>query len=201
MPLTPPNGVSRLTGRSRDGASARIQAHPVKKGNPSRPLRLETLSASSAQLEELYERRYATFRRGLHAIVGVPDLAHDVVQEAFIQALRHRHQFRGDGSLEGWVWRIALRIALNGTNGSAPLDEKALQTVAAPASPDDPDLTAALRTLPPRRRLIVFLRYFADLSYAEIADACDVSVGTVGAALTQAHAELHALVCMEGARR
>ncbi len=37
---------------------------------------------------------------------------------------------------------------------------------------------------------IVFLRYFADLSYAEIAAACDVSEGTVAATLAQARASL-----------
>ena len=49
-------------------------------------------------------------------------------------------------------------------------------------------LAEALRTLPPKRRLIVFLHYFADLSYAQIAQACGVQEGTVGATLTQARA-------------
>jgi DNA-directed RNA polymerase specialized sigma24 family protein len=37
---------------------------------------------------------------------------------------------------------------------------------------------------------MVFLRYYADLSYAEIAEACGVSEGTVAAALAQARAAL-----------
>jgi DNA-directed RNA polymerase specialized sigma24 family protein len=36
----------------------------------------------------------------------------------------------------------------------------------------------------------VFLRYFADLSYAEIAAVCGISEGTVAAALAQAKAAL-----------
>jgi hypothetical protein len=51
----------------------------------------------------------------------------------------------------------------------------------------DPDLARAIRALPPRRRLMVFLRYFADLSYAEIAEACDVSEPGGGGALTLEH--------------
>ena len=51
-------------------------------------------------------------------------------------------------------------------------------------------LAEALRSLPPKRRLIVFLRYFADLSYAQIAELCAVSEGTVGATLAQARAAL-----------
>jgi RNA polymerase sigma factor (sigma-70 family) len=54
----------------------------------------------------------------------------------------------------------------------------------------DPALAAAIRALSPRRRLFVFLRYFADLSYDEIAGACGVSRGTVAAALAHARTEL-----------
>ena len=62
---------------------------------------------------------------------------------------------------------------------------------AALPEPDrDPVLAEALRSLPPKRRLIVFLRYFADLSYAQIAELCAVSEGTVGATLAQARAAL-----------
>jgi DNA-directed RNA polymerase specialized sigma24 family protein len=53
--------------------------------------------------------------------------------------------------------------------------------------------------LPPRRRLIVFLRYFADFSYADIASACDVSEGTVAATLAQAHQALAETLEPEGA--
>jgi RNA polymerase sigma-70 factor (ECF subfamily) len=58
----------------------------------------------------------------------------------------------------------------------------------------DPALAAAIRALTPRRRLFVFLRYFGDLSYDEIAQACGVSRGTVAAALAQARTELAAVL-------
>ena len=51
-----------------------------------------------------------------------------------------------------------------------------------------------MRALPPRRRLVVFLRYFADLSYAEIAEIAGVSEGTVAATLAQAKEELLGLL-------
>ena len=34
----------------------------------------------------------------------------DATQEAFARALAAREQFRGEGSFEGWVWRIAIRV-------------------------------------------------------------------------------------------
>jgi RNA polymerase sigma factor (sigma-70 family) len=53
-----------------------------------------------------------------------------------------------------------------------------------------PRLPRRSERCPPKRRLIVFLHYFADLSYAQIAHACGVQEGTVGATLAQARAAL-----------
>ena len=57
-----------------------------------------------------------------------------------------------------------------------------------------------MRALPPRRRLIVFLRYFADLPYQTIAEALEVDVGTVAATLAQARQELAVILDNEGVR-
>jgi RNA polymerase sigma-70 factor (ECF subfamily) len=71
-----------------------------------------------------------------------------------------------------------------------------------PEPPLDPAVTEALRALAPRRRLVVFLHYFADLSYAEIAELCEVSEGTVAATLAQARERVRAaLETEEGVRR
>jgi RNA polymerase sigma-70 factor (ECF subfamily) len=144
-------------------------------------------------LEELYRSRYGRFEAVLGTLTRDREAARDAVQEAFALALARRRQFRGEGSLEGWVWRIALRVAGGQRRKlSGPLPE-----TLDPSMPErqlDPGLTEALRRLPPRRRLFVFLRYFADLSYDEIAQACGVRRGTVAAALAKARAELAALV-------
>jgi RNA polymerase sigma factor (sigma-70 family) len=98
------------------------------------------------------------------------------------------------------VWKIAYRLALEERRkGASPLGDHAEPELPQPQR--DPELASALRRLPPRRRLIVFLRYFGDFSYAEIAEACDVSEGTVAAALAQARAELRASLEPEGAAR
>jgi RNA polymerase sigma-70 factor (ECF subfamily) len=140
-------------------------------------------------LEQLYRDRYRTFRDVLAGVVGSHDLAREVVQEAFARALRERRQFRGDGSLEAWVWRIALNVAFKLRRELRREWELDAEPVVREAD-HDPDVRAAVQALPPRRRLMVFLRYFADLSYAEIADVVSVSEGTVAATLAQARAEL-----------
>lgn len=144
---------------------------------------------TEAALEQLYRDRYARFRDGLATVTGSYDTAHDAVQDAFAQALVKRRGFRGEGSLEGWVWRIAFRLALKERRrGGRAAFEEVEPVVVDPER--DPELAAALQQLPARKRLVVFLHYFADLSYAEIADICAISEGTVAAALNQARAAL-----------
>jgi RNA polymerase sigma factor (sigma-70 family) len=144
-------------------------------------------------LEELYRSRYPRFEAVLATLTRDRETARDAVQEAFALALARRRQFRGEGSLEGWVWKIALRVASGQRRKlSGPLPDTIDPAVPEPEL--DSGLTEALRRLTPRRRLFVFLRYFADLSYDEIAQACGVRRGTVAAALAQARSELAGLV-------
>jgi RNA polymerase sigma-70 factor (ECF subfamily) len=159
------------------------------------------VGTSAKELELLYRNRFGAFRNGLAPVCGGFERAHDVVQEAFARALRERDRFRGEGSLEGWVWRIALRVALDEhRNGHEVVWEEAFERAAVPDSERDPELADALRRLPARRKLVVFLRYFADLSYAEIAALCEISEGTVAATLARAHSELSKALTREGVR-
>ena len=150
------------------------------------------MGAESDSIAAVYRARYAGFTAALATVTGDQEAGRDAVQEGFAIALRERSKFRG-GSLEAWIWRIALRAALRARQSEG---ERALGIDAADpelVDPErDPELTAAIRSLSPRRRVIVFLRYFADLSYAEIAEALEVSEGTVAAALAQARTALAA---------
>jgi RNA polymerase sigma-70 factor, ECF subfamily len=149
-------------------------------------------------LEELYVARYTSFRNALATVTGSRETARDVVQEAFARALADRANFRGEGPLAAWVWRIALRVAFERRNAHGGWSAERIDPQL--VEPErDPELAAALRRLPPRRRLIVFLRYFGDFSYAEISAACGVSEGTVAASLAQARTELRHALVREGA--
>jgi RNA polymerase sigma-70 factor (ECF subfamily) len=114
--------------------------------------------------------------------------------------LKQRASLREDASLEAWVWRIALRTALE-QRGVAQAELNGSLDPRLPEPDRDPELAAALRALPPKRRLVVFLRYFADLSYADIAEVCEISEGTVAATLAQARESLREALETEGARR
>lgn len=61
------------------------------------------------------------------------------------------------------------------------------------------ELAVAMSRLSDRQRLVLFLRYYADLDYATIADALSISSGTVGATLTAARAALGQALAMQEA--
>jgi RNA polymerase sigma-70 factor (ECF subfamily) len=150
-----------------------------------------SMGGLESDLEELYRRRQGAFQVMLASVTGSVESARDVVQEAFAQALRDQDGFRREGSLEGWVWRIAFRVAI-GSKGSRELAVEDVPEAAFVEASGDPTLAAAVCQLPPQRRLAVFLRYFADLSYAEIGEVLGIAEGTVAATLSQAHQQLGA---------
>ena len=157
------------------------------------------MDETAAAIERLYLERYTRFRNGVAPVAGSYEAAHDAVQEGFARALRAGDQYSGRGSLEGWVWRIVLRTALEQRR---PGEELPLDAVdPAFVEPErDFALTAAVQALPPRRRLVVFLRYFADLPYQTIAEALAIDEGTVAATLAQARQALAAILDEEGVR-
>jgi RNA polymerase sigma factor (sigma-70 family) len=158
------------------------------------------MGLSAEDIERVYERRYAGFRLGAAAILSDLDGAHDAVQDGFAQALVERARCRSS-SPEAWIWRIVERRAFDELRRRRRTGrlEDTFDTDLVPAE-SNPALAAAIKMLPPRRRLVVFLRYFADLSYADIARVCELSQGTVAATLAQAHAELLQSLQLGGTR-
>ena len=143
--------------------------------------------------------RYRSFRNALATVTGSRESARDAVQEAFARALAARDTFRGEAPLAAWVWKIAVRVAIEqrARDHDAWTESAIDPQLVEPER--DPALAEALKMLPRRKRLIVFLRYFGDFSYAEIATACGVKEGTVAASLAQARAELQRMLTYEGA--
>ena len=142
------------------------------------------------EIEALYRRRFPEFRRVAAAIIGDRDAAFDVVQDAFGAAIRSRKEFGGRGSLDAWVWRIVVNAAHDYRR--LPLRPEAVAE--APSengrAEGSTSLAAAIALLTERQRLVLFLRYYADLDYQSIAETLDVRPGTVAATLNAAHTAL-----------
>jgi RNA polymerase sigma-70 factor, ECF subfamily len=150
--------------------------------------------ATVEALESLYREDLARFVRAATAIVGDQSAGRDVVQDAFVQAVKNRATYRGEAPLEAWIWRIVINEALALRRRRATEVERGSESSTAISTNHVPEQDATVRAwvaaLPERQRLAVFLRYFADLDYRSIATALDVEVGTVSATLATAHAAL-----------
>jgi RNA polymerase sigma-70 factor (ECF subfamily) len=152
-----------------------------------RDRRLEQLRART---EAVYRERLPELLRVAAAASGSRDAAPDLVQEAFARALRQLETYRGDGSFDGWLWRIVTNVARNHRRDRRPTAELGAGGIAPPAEAHDPDVAAAVAALPEQQRLALFLRYYADLDYRTIAEALAVAPGTVAATLAAARSTL-----------
>jgi RNA polymerase sigma-70 factor (ECF subfamily) len=148
--------------------------------------------ATVEALESLYRADLPRFVRTATAITGNEAAGRDAVQDAFVQAVRKRDSHKGDAPLEAWVWRIVINeaLALRRRRASVLESTPSMAESTNGVPEHDADVRAWIASLPERQRLVVFLRYFADLDYRSIAAALDVEVGTVSATLAAAHAAL-----------
>ncbi|HEX5066184.1 MAG TPA: sigma-70 family RNA polymerase sigma factor [Myxococcota bacterium] len=109
-----------------------------------------------------------------------PARADDCFQESLLAALRAYPRLRDPGAVRGWLFSIAARkaIDLHRAEARAPrrrADDPEAGDVGCEAPERDPALWARVRALPPKQHQAVTLRYVADLSHADIAQAMGTS--------------------------
>ena len=152
--------------------------------------------ASVEAIEEVYRRRLPEYRRVAAAIVGDRERARDVVQEAFATAVQRRGDFRGEGPLEAWLWRIVVNRARSDRPPAIAGERAAAPAAHANGAAEDAaaSIRVAVSLLPERQRLVLFLRYYADLDYQTIGEVAEIAPGTVGATLTAARSSLQRLL-------
>ena len=121
----------------------------------------------------LDEHREAVYRL-LVATAGHDD-ADDCFQETFIAALRAYPKLRPDSNEKAWILTIAHRKALDHFNARKrrPLPVEELPEVPHHDTDSlaDDGTWSRVRELPPKQRAAVTLRYAADLTHAEVAQA------------------------------
>jgi RNA polymerase sigma factor (sigma-70 family) len=150
---------------------------------------------SVTDVEDAYRRLFVPLVRVAHAVTRDRESAVDAVQEAFASALAHRRSFRGEGSVDAWISRAVLNNARKSLRkravARADIAERA-------AFEEPPALIYAIRELPERQRLVLFLRHYADFDYRTIATTLGIEVGTVSATLSAAHANLRTAIGKAG---
>jgi RNA polymerase sigma-70 factor (ECF subfamily) len=119
------------------------------------------------------------------------DDADDAVQSALIKVWQNAQQFKGDSLLKTWIYRIATNEAINLIRKRKPnIDFDEAQPEMAEMISEDLYLSGdeialklqkALCFLPFKQKLVFTLRYFEDLSYADIALLTSTSEGALKA--------------------
>ena len=158
-------------------------------------------------LMERYKRRAYGVARG---IVGDPDEAQDVVQDAFVKAYYRLKDFRFGSNFYTWFYRLLVNQAIDrwrktSRSPTVPFDEAWVsgetsdpEAMVYPKTPEElaqnrqlsEGLTRTIAALPEYHRTVILLREVEGLSYEEIARILDCSVGTVMSRLHYARAKL-----------
>ena len=151
-------------------------------------------------LEELVQRHYDRLYRAAMFLTGSPSAAEELVQDTFVAAGEGLDRFEGRSSYYTWLYGILRNkfykwvrhqkrnpISLqymadaNETRGAAgivegeepgPLEELEKEEAAEM-------VRDVVTDLPPHHRDVLLLRFMEDLSYEEIAEEMDCSIGTV----------------------
>jgi len=159
------------------------------------------VKAGDEQSFELLLRKYRTpLVNFLYRMVRDTAAAEDLAQEVFLRVFRGIHGFRRGSSLKTWLYRISVRQALNHrrwcwrhhrqqvsidaeTEEKGPMlelkDEEATPFEQCATHETQAAVRRALGEVPPLFRSAVILRDLEGLSYEEIAEVLEVSVGTV----------------------
>ena len=133
-------------------------------------------------------------------MMGNPEEAEDVAQDAFLSAYRAYGSFRGESKASTWLYRVTVNAALMRLRKTKPardltqagLDE--IEVADWSASPHDEAvnaelreaLTEGLKQLEPSLRVAVVLRDVQGLSSTEAAEALDISVPALKSRLHRA---------------
>ncbi len=134
-------------------------------------------------------------------IVKDPQEAYDAVQEVLIKAMREPRFFNPDFHIKAWLFRVTSNLCYNIVRDrrrrSGILESMPNEDTASPTQVDSVqaferrgEVMSALDHLSREHREILLLRYYDDLTYAEIADVLQIKLGTVMSRLSRARARL-----------
>jgi RNA polymerase sigma-70 factor (ECF subfamily) len=138
-----------------------------------------------------------------HALYIVKDHqeAYDIIQEVFIKAIHEHRFFDDDFKMKAWLFRVASNLCFNiirnrkrrGTilenvRGRDATEADQLERVF--SGERQGRILSAMDKLSRNHREILMLRYYSDLSYAEISDALGIKLGTVMSRLSRAKNKL-----------
>ncbi|MBP3269478.1 MAG: RNA polymerase sigma factor [Bacteroidales bacterium] len=135
------------------------------------------------------ERLYWHVRRFLWSHEDTDDL----LQEIFVKIWTSLPNFRGDSQLYTWIYRIAtneslnfvqkqkIRSALRFESITTTIEEKIDEDTLMNGDQLQRELAKAVQKLPAKQRTVFIMRWFDDMSYEEISEILETSVGALKA--------------------
>ncbi|GAB3627403.1 RNA polymerase subunit sigma-24 [Pandoraea terrae] len=145
-------------------------------------------------------------RRYAKALIHNQDLADDLVQDTLERALGRTRLFEPGTDLRAWLFTIMHNVFANQARKASvravhvPLDDDSVAEnefavqAGETRSLEMRDLDYALRRLPADQREVVLLVGLEELSYADVAHALDIPIGTVMSRLSRGRERLRALM-------
>jgi RNA polymerase sigma-70 factor (sigma-E family) len=156
--------------------------------------------ADAGEFTAFVTARSPSLLRTAYLLTGSDQAAEDLLQTALLSTLRHWRRIRDRESLEAFVRRVMVneRRSWFRRRASTEITVATIHDQPAPdahAQVDDAELLQrALLTLPQRQRATLVLRFFDDLSEAEVAHILGCSVGTVKSQTSKGLARLRGLL-------
>lgn len=188
-----PEGTVALSVDAFAGAEAGRAGRLVTRARSERALLRAAQRGSSEAMESLFRRHWPAAHRAAYLVVHDPAAAEDIVQEAFLSALRSLDRFDRRRPFGPWLHRIVVNRSIDWARARALRREVGVDAVAEPAAPADAgagplsaNVLAALRGLPADHRAVVVLRHLLEYTPGEIADLLDLPRGTVNSRLRRA---------------
>lgn len=151
------------------------------------------------ELEHAIRQFHTTIYRIAYSYVGNAADAEDICQDAFLRLYRTDEAFAGDENCKAWLIRVTINLSKNLLRSPwrtrhAPLEEHL--TPAAPAPATD-SLLAALSSLPPKYRLVLYLYYYEGYAAKEIGQMMKKPTSTVTTWLARGRAKLKTILEQE----
>ena len=137
-------------------------------------------------LEALYRERYAAMVRVAYLLTGRPEVAEELVQDAFVNVSRNWHRATNPPA----YLRTAVVNACRSWGRRHVLELHRRPAPPEPATLQADELWDALAVLPTRQRAAVVLRFYEDLPDAEIARMLEMREATVRTTIHRALARL-----------
>jgi RNA polymerase sigma-70 factor (ECF subfamily) len=165
--------------------------------------------------EQLFQRFHGMVFQLGYRVLGDREEALDLAQEVFLIVFRRMDRFRGESSLKTWIYRITVNLAANRCRwwnrlrrrGTVSLDAHLSKTDqrdigdTLESGEDSPELSllhkeererieSSILELPVLQRIAIVMRDIEGLSYEEIAEATEASLGTVKSRIARGRDEL-----------